>query len=77
MLATLTSKGQITIPVSVRSALGLEAGCRIEFVQIAQDRYEIIPAVEPVQSLKGLLPKPKKPVSIAAMNKVIANRGAS
>jgi AbrB family looped-hinge helix DNA binding protein len=29
--ATLTSKGQITIPAIVRSALGVEAGDRVEF----------------------------------------------
>ncbi|MCI4605520.1 AbrB/MazE/SpoVT family DNA-binding domain-containing protein, partial [Pseudomonas fluorescens] len=31
--ATLTSKGQITIPVQVRTALGLETGDRVEFVE--------------------------------------------
>jgi antitoxin PrlF len=29
--ATITSKGQITIPASVRKALGLEAGDRVVF----------------------------------------------
>ncbi len=31
--ATLTSKGQLTVPKSVREALGLESGDRIEFVE--------------------------------------------
>ncbi|MGA3195891.1 MAG: AbrB/MazE/SpoVT family DNA-binding domain-containing protein [Terriglobales bacterium] len=31
--ATLTSKGQITIPSRVREALGLEKGDRVEFVE--------------------------------------------
>lgn len=30
--ATPTSKGQITIPVEVRKALGVDAGDRVEFV---------------------------------------------
>jgi AbrB family looped-hinge helix DNA binding protein len=29
--ATITSKGQVTIPVDVRNHLGLESGDRIEF----------------------------------------------
>ena len=33
--ATLSSKGQITIPVDVREALGLSAGDRVEFVETA------------------------------------------
>ncbi|WP_369123396.1 AbrB/MazE/SpoVT family DNA-binding domain-containing protein, partial [Shewanella electrica] len=30
--ATVTSKGQITIPAAVRRALGLRTGDRVEFV---------------------------------------------
>ena len=37
--ATLTSKGQITIPVEVRHALQVGTGDRVEFVQIAPGRY--------------------------------------
>ena len=32
--ATLTSKGQITIPISVRTALGVDTGDRVEFVPV-------------------------------------------
>ncbi|NOS96127.1 MAG: AbrB/MazE/SpoVT family DNA-binding domain-containing protein, partial [Methylotenera sp.] len=31
--ATLTSKGQITIPAAVRAAMNLESGSRVEFVE--------------------------------------------
>ena len=34
--ATMTSKGQITIPSIVRASLGVEAGDRVEFVQVEQ-----------------------------------------
>jgi AbrB family looped-hinge helix DNA binding protein len=30
--ATVTSKGQITIPAKIREKLGLKAGTRVEFV---------------------------------------------
>ena len=75
--ATLTSKGQITIPAKLRSELGLEAGDRIEFVRNEKTgNYEVLPATHSVQVLKGIIPKPKVPVSIADMNEAIAKRGA-
>ena len=53
--ATLTAKGQTTIPVEVRRRLGLEAGDRIDFVEVAADRYEIRPAHGSVRALSGFL----------------------
>jgi antitoxin PrlF len=74
--ATMTSKGQITIPIEVRSQLGIDAGDRVEFIRNEETgRYEIIPATVPVQALKGIVPKPKKPVSISDMNEAIKKRG--
>ncbi len=74
--ATVTSKGQITIPAPVRAALGLEAGSRIEFVEVEKGQYLIVAAIDEVQSLKGMLRKPHSPVSIEQMNEAIAARGA-
>ena len=74
--ATLTSKGQMTIPAPVRASLGVETGDRIEFVQIAPGRFEVIAATLPITGLKGILAKPEVPVSIDAMNEAIANAGA-
>jgi antitoxin PrlF len=75
--ATLTSKGQITIPAAVREALGVDAGDRVEFVEITPGRYEFIAATRSVTALKGMFGKPRKTVSIRAMNAVIAKRGAA
>ena len=75
--ATLTSKGQITIPAAVREALGVGVGDRVEFVEIEPGRYEFIAATRPVTALKGMFGKPRKPLSIDEMNAVIARRGAS
>ncbi len=74
--STVTSKGQITIPVQVRAALGLEAGSRVEFVEVEKGQYLMVAATDDVQSLKGMLRKPNSPVSIEHMNEVIAERGA-
>lgn len=75
--ATLTSKGQITIPVEVRNDLKLDAGDRVEFVQIAPGRYEFVAAASEVTDLKGMFGVPKKAVSIEAMNAAIVRRGAA
>ncbi|MFC3110887.1 AbrB/MazE/SpoVT family DNA-binding domain-containing protein [Undibacterium arcticum] len=74
--ATVTSKGQITIPAAVRAALGLDAGSRIEFVEIEKGKYAIVPATSPVLALKGMLRKPAMPVTIESMNEAIASQGA-
>ena len=75
--ATVTSKGQITIPAEVRQALQVKAGDRVEFVQIEPGRFEVVAATRPVTDLKGLFGRPSKAVSIDDMNKAIAARGAS
>ncbi len=75
--ATLTSKGQITIPAEVREALRVEAGDRVEFIEVAPGRYEFIAATQPVTALKGMFGKPRKAVSIDDMNMAIAQRGAA
>ena len=74
--ATMTTKGQVTIPLDVRQRLGLDAGDRIEFVELATGGFAIQPAIEDVRSLKGLLRKPAKPVSVADMNATVRTRGA-
>jgi AbrB family looped-hinge helix DNA binding protein len=75
--ATLTSKGQITIPVEVRNDLKVDAGDRVEFVFIAPGRYEFMAATSDVTELKGMFGKAKKTVSIESMNAAIAQRGAA
>jgi antitoxin PrlF len=75
--ATLTSKGQITVPVEVRQALGLDAGDRVEFVEVEPGRFELVPATQSVKALKGMFGKPRRVVSIEEMNAAIAKRGAT
>lgn len=74
--ATVTSKGQITIPAAVRAALGLDAGSRVEFVETEKGKYAIVPATSSVSSLKGMLRLPAKPVSVEKMNNAIKTQGA-
>jgi len=75
--ATMTSKGQITIPMPVRRALGVDAGDRIEFVETEKGQFAIIAATRSVKELKGLFRgKRSKPVSIEEMNSAIAKRAS-
>ena len=75
--ATVTSKGQITIPVVVRRALQVGPGDRVEFVEVDPGRFEVVAATRSVKELKGLFGKPAKSVSIDDMNAAIAARGAA
>lgn len=71
--ATLTSKGQITIPKVVRDRLALEAGDQLEFVfEEPGDRVVLRPGNRDRGELKGLLHLPgRRPVSIREMDGAI------
>ncbi len=73
--ATITSKGQITIPSSVRAALNLDVGSKVEFVENADGSFTFLPLNQNVQILKGVLQAPKQPVSIDDINEAIAKLG--
>jgi len=75
--ATVTSKGQITIPANVRQALNVDTGDRVEFVEVEAGRFEFFAATRSVKELKGMFGKPNKSVSIEEMNTAILKRGAS
>ena len=75
--ATMTSKGQVTIPVEVRQRMGLDTGDRIEFVEIDGGGFGIRPSIDDVRSLKGLLRKPARKVSIEDMNAAIRQRAVA
>lgn len=69
--AVVTSKGQITIPKPVRDALGVESGDRVEFVELERGVYTVVAATRDIRDLKGMVPKPAKPVSVEDMNKAV------
>ena len=53
--ATLTSKGQVTIPKAVRDHLKLEAGARVDFIITADGTVLLRPLTRHVHELAGLL----------------------
>jgi AbrB family looped-hinge helix DNA binding protein len=75
--ATLTSKGQITIPVRVRTALGVDSGDRIEFVEMEKGQFAIIPATRSLQELNGRFKGRRKiAATIEDMDEAIAQAAA-
>ena len=74
--ATLTSKGQITVPLSVRRALGLEAGTKVDFVPL-DDGYKVVPLRGTQIPLKGRFAgRVPAPVTLSAMDEAVAEESA-
>ena len=72
--ATITSKGQITIPKLIRDQLDLHAGDKISFIEDEDGSINLIPIKKPLSALKGLVPKPKEAVSVEDMNNAIKRK---
>ena len=71
-LATLTNKGQVTIPKAVRVSLGLHTGDKLEFVIAERGKAYIRPVTKKVDDVFGRLHKPgRKAVSIEEMDTTI------
>ncbi len=62
MLLTMSSKGQITIPKSVRDSLNLEAGDTIALIQV-NDEIILKPVKKTIFDLVGLIPPLDSPPS--------------
>lgn len=77
MIATVTSKGQLTLPVEVRRKLGINPGTKVDVVISDNDRMEIIPLTNSIKNLKGMVPKPKKSLSLKEMDDAISKGSSS
>lgn len=76
--ATLTSKGQITIPLALRAALGLHPGSRLDFIR-EDGGFRAVPVHSGSPgSLKGRFKgRVAVPVSLAEMDEAIAAETAA
>ena len=73
--ATLTSKGQITLPKAVRERLRLHAGDAVDFIIDEAGDVRVRAGKVDLLALQGLLRRPgRRPVSLEDMDKAI--RGA-
>ncbi len=78
--STVTSKGQVTIPIEVRNKMGIEAGDELVFKIEKNDKISVFPLRRaPVRSLAGLLKRYalKEPVTLDEMKQTIRNRAIS
>ena len=71
MQTTLTSKGQITLPKSLRDKLKLNPGDRVEFFIDDEQGARLVVKHVSVTMLKGMLPRPSQPVSTEDMDKAV------
>ena len=73
--ATLTSKGQITIPRAVRELLRLHSGDRIAFVMHGETEAVMKPVTKTVDQVFGRLHRHGQASrTVAEMNQTIASR---
>ena len=70
MEATLSSKGQATIPKAVRDRLQIKPGDRFKFF-FHPDGVIILPKI-PTARLKGMIPKPAQSISLEEIDRAIA-----
>lgn len=73
--APVTSKGQVTIPVDVRTKLGLRAGSRFTFIPTPPAGYEIHVEGVSIRDLKGVVERPSSRAAPLASRAAGPGRG--
>ena len=73
--ATMTSKGQVTVPREVRQSLGLSTGSLLDFIPDGAG-YRIAIRKRPITDLFSILPQPNGTATLDEMDQAIAD-GAS
>jgi len=69
--ATVTDKGQVTIPREVRERLRLRSGHKLRFALESSGRAVITPIGTRLSDLAGLLGKPKRSATLEEMDEAI------
>jgi len=72
--ATVTSKGQITIPKAVRDELGLTEGDRVAFRVLEDGSVVVEPETVDLLELEGVLKPKRKGATLADMDAAIRNQ---
>jgi AbrB family looped-hinge helix DNA binding protein len=73
MFATLTSKGQITLPKEIRDRLGLDAGSILDFQVLADNTISARPVKPDARRIRGLLKSPHPaPLTVEQMDDAVS-----
>jgi AbrB family looped-hinge helix DNA binding protein len=71
-VATITSKGQLTLPKEVREHLGVDQGDRVEFVVEANGAVRVRRLAGSIEQLYGILQRPGlEPLTVEEMDEEI------
>ena len=73
MFATLTSKGQITLPKEIRERLGLDAGSMLDFQILADNTITARQVLPDARRIRGLLKSPHaRPLTVEQMDEAVS-----
>ncbi|MBM3489638.1 MAG: AbrB/MazE/SpoVT family DNA-binding domain-containing protein [Alphaproteobacteria bacterium] len=75
-IATITSKGQTTIPKDVRDRLRLKAGDRVEFLLQEDGTALMVPTTITLAELQASVPRPRAKLDLAEIEATIRRRSA-
>jgi AbrB family looped-hinge helix DNA binding protein len=75
MESAITVKGQATIPKAIREHLHLTPGDRVKFFVHPDGTVVLLPKL-PVSTLRGMLARPRRPVSLARMREAVVEGAA-
>jgi len=75
MESAITVKGQATIPKAIREHLRLKPGDRVKFFVHPDGTVVLLPKA-PVSTLRGILRRPRRPVTIERMREAVAEGAA-
>ena len=72
MYTTLSSKGQMTVPVEIRSMFWLNTGEKIDFAVFDKNHVEMMPKKASARLMEGIVKCTGKHVSLLQMDESIA-----
>lgn len=71
MIATVTSKGQVTVPSALREKLGIRPGSKLDFSLSSDGHLEVEVINGSWRDLEGMLPKPAHSLTLEEMEAAI------